>query len=75
MCYICVNYWVMAYTRKYLLERVKEVNEVYVEKHRLGITNEFIYEHHIKDKFHISRTTFYNYLTIPYAKEMKNITE
>ncbi len=63
----------MGYNRKYFLVRVKRVNELYKELSAKGITNEFIYKHHICDQFNISRSTFYDYLTIPYEKQMKEI--
>jgi hypothetical protein len=50
------------------MERIKEVNEIYKEQSGKGINNEYIYKHFIKDKYHISRTTFYSYLTVPYKK-------
>lgn len=63
----------MAYTRKYFLHRVKAVNEIYKENTKRGATNEWIYEHLIKDVYHISRSTFYEYLTIPYASQLREI--
>ncbi len=63
----------MSYTRKYFLERVKEVNEVYKEHAKQGMFNEYIYKHIIQPRFHISRSTFYEYLTIPYAAQLKKI--
>ena len=63
----------MAYTRKYFLNRVKAVNEIYTQNTKRGASNEWIYEHLIKDVFHISRSTFYDYLTIPYAAQLKEI--
>lgn len=65
----------MAYTKKYFLHRVKAVNEVYIDLHRLGVSNERIYEDHIKNMYHISRSTFYEYLTIPYAIQLRHIEE
>lgn len=63
----------MGYTRKYFLERVKCVNEVYLEHASRGMTNEYIYRHYILPRFHISRTTFYQYLTIPYAAQQREM--
>lgn len=65
----------MAYTKKYFLNRVREVNEVYVEQSKHGLCNEYIYNHFIRDHFHISRSTFYDFLTIPYASELKKIEQ
>ncbi len=63
----------MAYTKKYFLARVKRVNELYKDLSAKGITNEFIYKHHVRDQFNISRSTFYDYLTIPYERQLKEI--
>lgn len=65
----------MPYTRKYFLQRVREVNEVYLAHAGRGLFNEYIYRNYIRDRFHISRTTFYQYLTIPYEAELKKIAE
>lgn len=63
----------MAYTRKNLLLRVKEVNETFVEKQKIGLTTEYIYRHFISPLYHISRSTLYDYLAIPYAAQLKEI--
>ncbi len=65
----------MAYSRKNLLTRVKEVNELYVEKQKIGLTTEYIYRTFIEPRFHISRSTLYNYLTIPYMSQLRKIEE
>lgn len=65
----------MAYSRKNFLLRVKDVNEIYIEQSRQGLCNEYIYVRFIRNRFHISRTTFYQYLTIPYAAELKKIEQ
>lgn len=65
----------MAYIKKYFLNRVREVNEVYIEQHRRGLSNEYIYRNFVRDRFHISRSTFYDFLTIPYAAELRKIEQ
>jgi hypothetical protein len=50
------------------MERIREVNEIYKEQSEKGLSNEYIYNHFIVDRYHISRTTFYSYLTVPYKK-------
>ena len=56
-----------------MLLRVKEVNELYVEKSRIGLSTEYIYRTFIEPRFHISRSTLYEYLTIPYERQLKDI--
>ncbi|MBO7438964.1 MAG: hypothetical protein J6U21_04730 [Bacteroidales bacterium] len=63
----------MAYSSKYFLQRVKAVNESYKRWSDIGLSNEAIYLRHIRDSFHISRSTFYSYLAIPYARLLRDI--
>lgn len=63
----------MAYTRKNLLLRVKEVNETFVAKQKIGLSTEYIYRHFIWPVYHISRSTLYEYLAIPYKTQLKEI--
>jgi hypothetical protein len=65
----------MAYNKNNFLLRVKEINEIYLEYSRKGCFTEYIYNTYIKDRYHISRTTFYTYLTIPYERQLKKIQE
>ena len=65
----------MACSRKNMLLRVKEVNELYVEKSKIGLSTEFIYRTFIAPRFHISRSTLYEYLAIPYERQLKEIFE
>lgn len=53
--------------------RVKEVNELFVEKQRLGLSTEYIYRTFVAPRYHISRTTLYNWLTIPYKKQLEEL--
>ena len=65
----------MAFSRKNMLLRVKEVNELYIEKSKIGLSTEFIYRTFIAPRFHISRSTLYEYLAIPYERQLKEIFE
>ena len=65
----------MAFSRKNMLLRVKEVNELYVEKARIGLSTEYIYRTFIEPRFHISRTTLYEYLAIPYDRQLREIAQ
>ena len=65
----------MAYNRKNFLLRVKEVCEIYNRETAKGKFNEYIYSTYIAGQYHISRATFYDYLTIPYERELKKIEE
>lgn len=63
----------MSFSRKNLLCRVKEVNELFVEKQRIGLSTEYIYRTFVAPRYHISRTTLYNWLTIPYKKQLEEL--
>lgn len=63
------------YNRRNFLLRVKDVQDIYTEHHRRGCTDKYIYETHIYPFYKIGRTTFYNYLTIPAVKELKELEE
>ena len=65
----------MAFSRKNMLLRVKEVNELYIEKSKIGLSTEFIYRTFIEPRFHISRSTLYEYLAIPYERQLKEISQ
>ena len=55
--------------------RVKDIQDIYTEYHRRGCTDKYIHETHIYPLYKIGRTTFYNYLTIPAVKELKELEE
>jgi len=59
--------------RMNFLLRVKDVNEVFISHNNRGIFTENIYRDYIKERFRISRSTFFRYLTIPYKKELNDI--
>lgn len=65
----------MSYNKKHFLQRVKAVNEVYIDCHKHGVPNEYIYEHFIRRQYHISRSTFYEYLAIPYSALLKELEQ
>ena len=65
----------MAYNRRHFLKRVKKVNEVYLEHANKGMFHLHIYDKFIKDAFNISRSTFYEYLSIPYKALIKELDE
>ncbi len=65
----------MAYNRKNILTRVLEIQELYSEKSKLGISNVKIFNNHIFPKYKISMRTFYEYLAIPAKRDLKKIEE
>lgn len=65
----------MAYSKRNFLKRVKKVNEVYLEHAKKGMFHRHIYDNFIKDAFNISRSTFYEYLAIPYKTLIRDLDE
>ena len=61
------------YNRRNFLLKVKKVNEIYLEHSKRGVFVEYIFRNYIKNQFFISRTTFYEYLSIPYLKELEEL--
>ena len=60
-------------SRYNFLLRVRDVNEVFLLHNKRGVFSENIYRMYVKDRFHISRSTFFRYLTIPYKKKLGSI--
>ena len=58
------------YNRYYFLHRVKAVCEIYNEHASRGVPASYIYRHYIRDAYNISLRTLYNYLEIPYARQL-----
>lgn len=63
----------MAYTPVNKLYRAYEVQQEYKKYANTGRTDVYIYRTYIKDKYLISLRTFYNYLAIPAAAELKKL--
>lgn len=67
----------MAYNRKNFLERVVRVQDIVLDMQRLhpGITMVNIYRLYVRDKYHISYSTFNNYMSIPAKRELEKLNE
>ncbi len=68
----------MAYNRRNFLLRVIDIQEIY-KKHSKnnegGYSDKYIYETMIYPVYKISRATFYDYLKIYAAKQLKEMDE
>lgn len=62
----------MAYNRIYYLKRVREAQEVVlrVQREHRGLPMAVIYRDYIRDKFHISKSTFDRWMEVPAAREL-----
>jgi hypothetical protein len=63
----------MAYNRENLLKRIVEIREIVLEQKKWDTPQTKIYEKFIKGKYHISYSTFNNYLTIAAPAQLKKI--
>jgi len=61
----------MAYSNHNHLTRVKEIQDIYLKFRDTGISGEYIYQKYIKPVYHISRGTFYRYLSINARKKLR----
>ncbi len=65
----------MAYNRKNFLERVLAVQKIVLAEQEHGATLSWIYRNRIKARFHISKSTFDNYLSIAAKAELNRLEE
>jgi len=68
----------MSYNRKNLLQRVVDIQNTY-KKHSKhfdgGCSDKYIYEQIVFPIYRISRSTFYEYLKTPAAKQLKQLED
>jgi len=60
----------MAYSKRNKLERIIDIQSLYLEKQEIGLTPTVIFRDHIYPLYKISRTTFYNYLNTNAKREL-----
>lgn len=65
----------MAYNQRNLLEKIIEIKAIVSEYRRKGSTQRWIYENQIKNKYHISESTFNNYLARNAKRELRELDE
>lgn len=63
----------MAYNRKNFLERVVRIQDIVLQMQREhpGITMISIYRLYVCEEYHISYSTFNNYMSIPAKRELE----
>lgn len=61
----------MAYNNRNMLLKVKIIVDIYLKYKDLGFNNRHIYQNYIYPVYFISEGTFYNYLTIPVNRLLK----
>lgn len=63
----------MAYNNENKLRQILKVQEVYLEHHRDGVSDTFIFNNYIKDQFCISIRTFRTYMATNAKMELRNL--
>ena len=63
----------MTYSTKNLLKRIVDIQNITLEHQKHGATQKWIYENMIEPKYHISRTTYYNYLASDAKKRLREL--
>lgn len=65
----------MAYNKLNYFKRVKQVQDVFLEHKKDGVTTAYVFNTYIKDRFHIGICTFYKYMAVNARKELKALEE
>lgn len=65
----------MSYNQRNLLNKVKEVQDIYRQYSQEGVTAVFIYKTYVKKQYHISQRTFEKYLGINVKLELKRLDD
>jgi hypothetical protein len=65
----------MAYNRENLLLRIIEIQDLTMSYTRSGVTQEWVYSNAIRDKYYISKSTYYNYLAYPAKLKLRLLRE
>jgi len=63
----------MAYNKRNYLQKIIDIQNVYLEHKANGVTGEYIYQRYISNVYRISRGTFYRYLGINAKRKIKEI--
>lgn len=63
----------MAYNRRYYLLRVCKVQDITLEHTKRGVTQKWVYDNLIKEKFYISFSTYCTYLGINAKRELAKL--
>lgn len=65
----------MAYNRRYLLQRIVEIQEIVLAEKLRGLSQAWIYRNVIFDKYRISEGTFNKYLGINAKEQLRKLNE
>lgn len=65
----------MAYNRRHFLERVIEIQVIVQREKKRGCSQKWIYENLIHHQYHISVSTFNNYICMNARRELAKMEE
>lgn len=63
----------MAYTKRYLLKKIIEIQTIVLREKNRGASQIWIYKHLIASTYHISESTFNNYLAINAKRDLETL--
>lgn len=63
----------MAYTKRYLLKKIVEIQTIVLQEKDRGASQVWIYRNMIAGRYHISESTFNNYLAINAKRDLENL--
>jgi hypothetical protein len=63
----------MAYNRHNLLLRIIEIQDITLSEKQRGSSQTWIYENLIRERFHISKSTYDRYLGLPARRQYKQL--
>lgn len=63
----------MAYSKRNLLNKIIEIQTIVLRESKRGVTQKHIYDTLIKNTYHISYSTFNNYLARNAKKELEQL--
>lgn len=63
----------MAYNRRHFFERVVEIQNIVLREKMRGSSQKWIYDNLIHEQYHISASTFNNYMCINARRELAKL--
>lgn len=63
----------MAYTKKNVLMKIVDIQNITLEYQQKGVSQKWIYENVIYPNYRISRTTYYAYLNTPAKRLLREL--
>ena len=65
----------MAYSKRNLLNKIIEIQMIVLRELKRGTSQKFAYENYVREQYHISYSTFNNYLARNAKKELADLDD